>query len=264
MRYALQRQYDGYQKTEVLWVQELDGINQFGPVIGPNPFDIAINKKYRLGHLVEYFYRYALDMDESLQCVEQNLQFFNKKRTIGEIDFLIRSGIVIHHVELVYKFYLFDSNVGHTALEHWVGPNRKDALVNKLDKIKSVQFPLIRNSQVSQLLELKGYNVDQIEQSVCFKGQLFVPFGEFIDAAPLNQDCIVGWYLNFDSIDKFKDFMFYIPSKLNWLVAPFTSVLWISYSNAKKEIEELIKNQRSPMIWVKRNHLIQKGIIVWW
>jgi hypothetical protein len=214
--------------------------------------------------LVEYFYRYALDMDESLQCVEQNLQFFNKKRTIGEIDFLIRLGTVIHHVELVYKFYLFDSNVGHTALEHWVGPNRKDALVNKLDKIKSVQFPLIRNSQVSQLLELKGYNVDQIEQSVCFKGQLFVPFGEFIDAAPLNQDCIVGWYLNFDSIDKFKDCMFYIPSKLNWLVAPFTSVLWISYSNAKKEIEELIKNQRSPMIWVKRNHVIQKGFIVWW
>ena len=127
-----------------------------------------------------------------------------------------------------------------------------------------MQFPLIRNSQVSQLLELKGYNVDQIEQSVCFKGQLFVPFGEFIDAAPLNQDCIVGWYFNFDSIDKFKDCMFYIPSKLNWLVAPFTGVLWISYSNAKKEIEELIKNQRSPMIWVKRNHVIQKGFIVWW
>ena len=30
------------------------------------------------------------------------------------------------------------------------------------------------------------------------------------------------------------------------------------------KIEELIKNQRSPMIWVKRNHVIQKGFIVWW
>ena len=37
----------------------------------------------------------------------------------------------ILHLELVYKFYLYDKNLGEKEIERWIGPNRSDSLLEK-------------------------------------------------------------------------------------------------------------------------------------
>ena len=40
------------------------------------------------------------------------------------------------HMELAYKFYLFDPNISSESINNWIGPNRNDSLNEKLEKLK--------------------------------------------------------------------------------------------------------------------------------
>ena len=44
------------------------------------------------------------------------------------------------HLEIVYKFYLYDNTIGTSEIDHWIGPNRNDSLREKLEKLKSKRF----------------------------------------------------------------------------------------------------------------------------
>jgi len=56
------------------------------------------------------------------------------------------------HLEIIYKFYLYDPSIGLTQLDHWIGPNRRDSLVKKLTKLKQKQLPLLYHPLITQLL----------------------------------------------------------------------------------------------------------------
>ena len=77
----------------------------------------------RLGHLVERFVEVEFTANPSIEVRGVNIQIYRDKITIGELDFLVTSNTEWYHLEVVYKFYLYDDSVGESKLDHWIGPN---------------------------------------------------------------------------------------------------------------------------------------------
>ena len=206
-----------------------------------------------------------MQQQADIKIIEENLIVKNEKRTIGELDLLLLKNEQPIHLEIIYKFYLYDSaKTYNNSLDYWVGPNRGDTLINKLNKLKNQQFPLLEKPETKTVLQ--HYNFSTIKQQVCFKAQLFMPYKhQNIAVMPLNSQCVTGWYISFKQLDELKDFQFYIPTKLEWLCLPKYTVNWIAFSEVKTVIESYITNKRSPLCWLKsKTNTLQKCFITWW
>lgn len=259
------RRFEGFQNTPILWDDALYGLkiytaNQSDCKEYPN---IDTTAHIRLGKLIEQFVLFELQQDVSIELLASNIQVFRNKVTIGELDCLIQQDETHIHLEIVYKFYLYDPNISG-ELKRWIGPNRNDSLVLKLNKLKEKQLPLLYEPEVVELLN--GIDVAAIDQQVLFKAQLFVPFDISVASFPLiNNDCIHGIYIRLQDLIHFQDHHFFIPSKLDWLVEPHLDVLWISVVDFKITISELLHKNKSPLCWMKsEDEVMRKLFVVWW
>jgi len=264
----IQLQYEGFLNTPLLW--KYDSIFQLQQIEFPNKkstkFNSPIAKNLRLGKRVERFISHELQCHSSIKILAENIQIQNKKITIGEIDFIIQQNNIPIHLEVVYKFYLYDETNGSTELEHWIGPNRKDSLVKKLNKLKEKQHPLLFKPETLPLLKKLNINVASIQQKVYFKAQLFVPYHLKSNTFNLiNNECIKGFYIHFNELSQFKSCKFYIPPKVNWLQEIQTQINWKKYNDILPKIENLIQEKTSPLCWIKQiNGEVYKIFIVWW
>ena len=118
-----------------------------------NSTNLAVKQKLRLGHLVERFVSHELHYSKNIEVLAENIQIKQEKVTIGEIDCLLKYKQTPIHLEISYKFYLYDESVGASELEHWIGPNRKDSLIEKITKLKTKQLPLLYKPAAEQLLK---------------------------------------------------------------------------------------------------------------
>jgi hypothetical protein len=261
--------YQGCISTPSLW--KSDRLSPFKQIeLARNPaaiYDFTGFQNHRLGKLVEEVVFHQLKSEEAISWICDNLQIQDGKRTVGEIDALYYYEGVPVHLEVAYKFYLFDTIKDYDEpLAYWIGPNRKDSLFYKLGKLHNKQFALLYNELTSTYLE--GYNLEleNIKQELCFKAQLFLPYkNRAFDVSPLNGDCVVGFYISYHEISLFSKFEFFIPSKLDWLVMPHHDVNWINYSSVLEEIEAAVNNKRSPLVWMRRNDGdLCKCFIVFW
>ncbi|WP_282042653.1 DUF1853 family protein [Winogradskyella flava] len=260
--------FDGFQNTSLLWKRNsVEHLEQFVVPETSEKFKPKTeDKKLRLGKWVEQFVSFQLQQQSNVNIIEENLQIKIGKQTIGELDLLFLKDKQPFHLEIVYKFYLYDtSKVSANTFDYWIGPNRNDSLTYKLDKLKNKQLPLLYNNETKA--SLKSFiHTESIKQCVCFKAQLFLPFGkQNISVEPLNKNCISGFYLPFAKIKALEMFQFYIPDKLEWLVTPGHNVSWLNFKTATMHIKEQIEQQRSPMAWLKneKNELM-KCFITWW
>ena len=118
MNENLKRQYLGYSGTPKLWEGKVSGLEQFDFNRDEgNSFSGSIEKKLRLGHLVEHFVESEFICDSSIHIIGKNIQIYSDKRTIGEYDFLIEQDGKQYHIEVVYKFYVFDERAGNSGIE---------------------------------------------------------------------------------------------------------------------------------------------------
>ena len=263
----MNRRFDGFRNTPFLWKEVLEGLKMYTPgelsIIDYPKIDSRPH--IRLGKLIEQFVLFELEQDVSVELLESNLQVFRDQITIGELDCLIRQSELNIHLEIVYKFYLYDPSIP-AELDRWVGPNRNDSLVLKLNKLKEKQLPLLYHPETAKLLN--GLNLKSAEfiQRLCFKAQLFVPFNLQESSFPfVNNDCIQGFYIRQEDLTLFTDHTYYIPSKLDWLVEPHRDVAWVSLQTFQNAISELLTSRRSPLCWMKsREGQIQKFFVVWW
>jgi len=220
----------------------------------------------RLGHLVERFVSNELKSNPSIDILAENVQVKQHKITIGEIDCLLLHNHAPIHLEIIYKFYLYDESVGNSELEHWIGPNRKDSLIEKITKLKNKQLPLLYKPETAALLANLKLDINTIQQQVYFKAQLFVPLQ--LRGFPLrlvNNNCIQGYYLRYSDLDRLNNHQFYIPSKLDWLTQVYPDVAWLDYNEGLKIITTSINQERSPLCWIKdENDMLQKIFVVWW
>ena len=141
-----------------------------------NELDMAVPNNLRLGHLVERLVGKLLKASTNFKVLYENVQILEDKKTIGELDFILQEIDTqkVIHMELAYKFYLFDPSISSAPLNNWIGPNRNDSLVQKLDKLKHKQFPLLHTSQAKeQFAEIK---LSEVKQELCLLTSLFIPY----------------------------------------------------------------------------------------
>lgn len=264
----IKQQYYGYCKTPNLWFADtVLGLNQFKEENVSTPLHIdAQNLPKRLGKRVEHFVFHNLKQNPNVTLLAENLQIQHNNQTIGELDALIVNKLQAIHLEIIYKFYLYDPSVGTTALDHWVGPNRKDALIKKLDKIQHKQLPLLYKPETRSYLNRLDLNIHDIEQQVLFKAQLFMPFHAKATAiAPINKNCIRGCYYTLEQLPSLHNCKFYIPPKLDWLIQVHDNVEWLDYSSITKTLQVFLAQKQAPLVWIKHpDNNLESCFVVWW
>jgi hypothetical protein len=263
----LQKRYEGYLKTPCLWKNNaLLDLKPFEINPEYHKIDIDIDEKLRLGKYVERLVSFELAQHEKIHVIAENIQIQDNKTTLGELDCLLFKNDICIHLEIVYKFYLHDVSVGTNEIEHFIGPNRKDSLKEKLTKLKEKQLPLLYNDATETYLKSLELKKNIIKQAVYFKAQLFVPYlNTNIKLKKLNPDCVVGFYINQNQLHQFTDCKFYIPNKKDWLIIPYQNVNWILFDAFRSIAKDYFEQQFSPLCWIKfKNGALKKMFLVWW
>ena len=232
-------------------------------------FYIEFPANKMLGKQAETIFESWLKQAKHYQLVAANIQIQGATQTAGELDYL-----VIHsetnntlHIELACKFYVLDATLGKTIPEQWIGPNRKDRLVDKLAKLKTKQFPLLHRKETASALGPFQLDLSVVQQQYCLKAFLFVPKYFRQDTLPRHfQDCLVGYYIHWEklAIELDETALFALPSKKEWLLPPESLTTWISFSEAKKAITSSITEKRSPLVYKKTSDSIEQFFVVWW
>lgn len=262
-----QQRYLGFLHTPFLWDTTLASLTQ---ATFSESTDASINVKIpdtiRLGNYVEQLVSYYLRQIPGVKVLAENVQIIQHKETLGELDCLLLHNKAPIHLEIAYKFYLYDPSAGPSFLECWIGPNRRDSLVLKLAKTKNKQFPLIHHEACKA--QLAGMNIasEAFVQNTFFKGQLFLPLGmKPPKFEGISSDAVAGTYCSFEQITQFTDCKFYLPKKLDWLIVPHTEVAWINYNKICERIQTFFVRNSSPLVWIKfPNGVLKKMFITWW
>lgn len=263
----IQLQYQGYLNTSLLWKEHaLLGLQQLElQDKKTTQFNEEIPENLRLGKRVERYVYAELTEHQNIEILLENAQIQNNKITVGEIDCILKLNQKPIHLEIVYKFYLYDPKTGSSEIEHWIGPNRNDNLLKKLHKLKDKQLPLLYNEHTQSVLKSINLNSEDIQQNVLFKAQLFTPYKSTVNFELLNKECVAGFYIHLNEIGQFLDCKFYIPTKVNWLLEVHSKVNWMMFDQFNLKITSLISQKRAPLCWLKfQNGTIQKLFVVWW
>lgn len=263
----IQLHYEGFLQTPCLWeFNSIYGLRQFNIEQKIHSFDQSIDIRLRLGKYVERLISHQFIKDAEIDIIAENVQIQKDKQTLGELDFIISQNNKPIHLEVIYKFYLYDSKKGNDELLCWIGPNRRDSLIEKLEKLEQKQLPLLYSEECQNYLKSILLDSIAIEQQIYFKAQLFIPLdNETIICTKINKDCIAGFYIHCNELGQFKETKFYIPTKKDWLTVPHTHVDWISYEDFLKESDQYLERKFSPMCWIKsKNGELRKFFLVWW
>ncbi|WP_299274414.1 DUF1853 family protein [uncultured Psychroserpens sp.] len=263
----LQNLYQSYCKTPLLWKNNLvSELVQFDiPITTSFPFLRTLERQLRLGQLAEQFVFNQLETDPTITLLAENIQIQKGSQTLGELDVLIRKDKQPIHLEIVYKFYVYDDTLGRTEIDCWIGPNRKDSLIEKLDKLKQKQLPLLYSSECSSTLSQLKLDHLNFEQQVLFKAQLFVPYNKSVNFENLNKECVYGFYIHHYELELFQNCVFYIPPKLDWFLDPSDTIEWLDYKRFKDSASTYLNSQQSPLFWLKNDSQdLSKCFLLWW
>ncbi|NGY37081.1 DUF1853 family protein [Flavobacterium sp. XN-5] len=246
-------------------------------VIGLQSFDLsALNIKIdldfqlptniRLGHLVENIVSEMIKSSTNYNVLYENVQVIEGNKTIGEIDFIIEeeNTTQLIHMELAYKFYLFDPSISSEAIYNWIGPNRNDSLKEKLEKLKTKQFPLLYHNCAKS--RFKAIAINEVSQALCLLVSLFIPYKYKGNFNPIYEKAIKGYYLNMETFSKLDNPAknYYIPSKKEWGMDPAENEIWTDFNGVVKDIQTCMKEKQSPLIWQKYNGSYIEYFIIWW
>lgn len=231
--------------------------------------DLELPENLILGKRVEHLFAHYVRHFTSERILMQGKVICKRRVTIGELDFILQNSLSseISHLELVFKYYLYDPNFEEEP-DRWIGPNRKDTLVKKIEKLKLHQFPLLFREECRESLEPVTGPVDNIEQKICFKANLFVPREILNQSLPLvNNAALRGYWIRQEEFSE-EDFgkqLFYSPKKLNWPINPEYCSKWYTYHEIVETIGPLLRQHKSPLIWMNKDcGLVEQFFVVWW
>ncbi|WP_031429179.1 DUF1853 family protein [Flavimarina sp. Hel_I_48] len=274
-KYILQQQYEGFLNTEVLFKNTFDGVdffelNKAKIMSGQLPEDFEMPQNIRLGQRMEYFMEVALKRS-SYEILAKNLQIIHEKTTIGELDFIVKNPVdtTLFHLEMVYKFYLFDPAVEGDWTAQWIGGNRRDSLNLKLQKLKNKQLPLLFAPETAQYLAQLELKSTEINQKICFLGQLFLPYGQKLPIDQnINSAAIKGFWLNITQLESISVTVnsLLIPPKNDWVTVPAIDDLnWKSYKEQIPLFESFTEKKQSSLFWIiDQDGKLHRFFFVWW
>lgn len=259
----IQLQYEGFLNTSLLWNDSFYGLHQLLlPQMAIAKFEGNLTENPRLGKRVESFVSHYLQRFENINVLQENIQIQYNKITIGELDCILLKDSTPIHLEIIYKFYLYDHTIGHSEIDHWIGPNRNDSLQQKVEKLRVKQLPLLFRDETKDFLDI---DFSAVQQKVLFKAQLFVPYAnQNVVFEQLNSSCVCGFYIKKHELSQFSNCKFFIPTKINWLVEPHKDVDWLSFHDFKEKTSQLLLLKKSPLCWMKQpNGELYKFFLVW-
>ncbi|WP_124981378.1 DUF1853 family protein [Nonlabens xiamenensis] len=216
-----------------------------------------------LGKRAEYYFKFCVEQSDNFELLVANLQVFKNKTTLGELDFILRekSSGQVYHVELVYKFYSYDSTVQpgdsdpvRSELSNYLGPNGRDHLLRKMDRLKEHQLPLLYHPITTKLLETKyGLNVSNIKQSVCFLGHVFIPRQLWNVSFPLiNKNAISGYYMSYSAFAKAPSSQaYYLPHKHAWKMKPYALHEELTHHETQERVYQGLERGFASMVWLQ-------------
>jgi hypothetical protein len=247
---------------------EVTGLPTFhlSELILQNDLEFELPTNIRLGHLAEKIVSELIKSSVNYKVQYEHFQIIEDGKTIGEIDFIIENEIEkkIIHLELAYKFYLFDPSISSDIINNWIGPNRNDSLSEKLDKLKRKQFPLLYHSCTAS--KFNAIAIDSVSQALCLLVSLFIPY-EYKTKLPIvYQKAIVGYYLNlqtFNRIDNLEK-TYYLPSKKEWGMDASENEIWTDYKGVENQINTSIKEKQALLCWQKDKETYLSFFITWW
>jgi len=212
-----------------------------------------------LGKRMESFFELAIKHTRRYKLIASNIQIIENKVTLGELDFILYDKDCNKpiHVELVYKIYIKDPLLG-AQQKMLIGPNRKDSFYEKLEKINSRQLPLLDHHATRKVLKQYHLEAEEIEQQICFKAQVY--------SNDINDTTHSGTYIGLEEFAILEDTgaRFYAPKKNVWSTSPENCTVWIDFHEALKEIKELFKVKKSPLIWMNKQNVYSAFFVVWW
>jgi len=227
-------------------------------------FELPTN--IRLGHLAERIVSELIKSSSNYKVLYENVQVIEDKNTIGEIDFIIEEIITkqVIHMELAYKFYLFDPSISSEPINNWIGPNRNDSLKEKLDKLKNKQFPLLYHNCAKS--KLNNIEIEGASQALCLLISLFIPYEYKESFSPIYEKAIKGYYLDLETFTNIDNSAkaYYLPSKKEWGMDPSENEIWSDFNGVEGFINTSIKEKQAPLCWQKYNNSYLAFFIVWW
>lgn len=113
----------------------------------------SLIKNKRLGYYFEALMHAFFEWSPHFKIVLANHQVIRKKQTLGELDFILKYGKKIFHLELAIKYYLQDGDA--LEFKKWLGPNARDNLALKIEKLKNHQ--LLLTHEIEELKEVPSH-----------------------------------------------------------------------------------------------------------
>lgn len=266
----LKKQFLGFYHTQALF-ENFQGLNQFKfeqiDLKNIKIEDISFFKQLPLGK-VEVFFEHYIKLALRYNIINKNIQIIKDKNTLGELDFILYDTINknYEHVELVFKYYLYDPSY-ENEFDRYIGANRNDTLLRKINKLKNKQFPLIFHKSTKSYIN-KQIDLENIKQSVCFKANLYLPLDFDSKNTQFFHNCqIRGFYMNreqFISQKAFKSFLYKVPHRYDWLCDEKDNKQWFSYEDTLEEIDFFLSLKKSPLVWMKDKETIKSFFVTWW
>jgi hypothetical protein len=220
----------------------------------------------RLGHLAEKIVAELIKSSTNYNVIYEHFQIIEDRKTLGEIDFIIENRIdkKLIHLELAYKFYLFDPSISSEPINNWIGPNRNDSLIEKLDKLKNKQFPLLYHKCTASKLET--IDIDSVSQALCLLVSLFIPYEFKTKLTAAYEKAIKGYYLNLEKFISLHDSekSYYLPSKKEWGIDASENEIWTDFKGVENQINTCIKEKQAALCWQKYEGTYLSFFIVWW
>ena len=174
--------------------------------------------------LWQFFFRFA----PGWQLLDHHIQVSQDKQTLGELDILARN--ITHnqdfHIELAVKFFLRQPNTKGPYLEHWLGPQSRDRLDLKLNKLANKQLPFLHHSVTQAELHTRGLPCEP-QQALVLKGYLFEPWQDKPSSlhSSINAQVTRSNWLYQHQVSQLK------PTNVNWVVLPKHDWLGSYYHN---------------------------------
>ena len=266
MMNKLNERFLGFCETKQILVSEhFYNVTDFEwtPVLEENVriSEIEMLDSLVLGKKAERFFTEWIRIQSEFHLIAENIQVFENGITLGEFDFFLHSGGQPIHVELVYKFYLYDPEIeGET--NRWIGPNRKDSFAEKLLKLKEKQFPLLQTKSAAKALDKIGLDRNVINQQVLFLANRFVPLK--LKGTGFDED---GYWMKIEDFQSLysQKTHFFIPEKEDWFIRKTVNVEWVDFETIKQGIRNQFERKRSPMVWIKTDTLeFERIFVVGW
>ena len=149
-------------------------------------------------------------------------------------------------------------------MHNWIGPNRNDSLKEKLEKLKTKQFPLLYDNCAIAMFDTIA--IDEVSQALCLLVSLFIPFKYKGSFSPIYEKAIKGYYVNmetFISLDNAEK-TYYMPLKKEWGIDPSENEIWNDLNNVEQYVKTSINEKQAPLCWQKYKNSYSAFFIVWW